>query len=64
MAGNKQHLLNNPTGDLQSALLARVTQRYQQPQGQKPQSQPMQQIGQTPVAPQWNDALSKIWSQH
>lgn len=66
MAGHQQQLLSPPQGfgDLQSALMSRVGNRYSQPQ--KPQGAGMpqfpSQINGQQVSPMWGDAMQRIWS--
>lgn len=71
MAGNKQQQLQRPQGfdDLQNALMSRVSAHYapQSDSSQKGTGGQMpypQQLGNKNVNPAWNDALTKIWSQH
>lgn len=72
LGGHQQQFLQRPQGfgNLQDALMNRVSQRYQQPQ-QKPQ-QPMgqpgvgggmgQSINGVNVNPAWGQALNTIWN--
>jgi len=64
MAGNQQHMLSAPEGfgSLQSALMNKVSNRYQQPAQQKAVPQHMLQINDQQVNPAWGQALSTIWS--
>jgi hypothetical protein len=59
MAGNQQQLNQNPTGDLQSALMSKVMGNT----GQKssPQSMPQIQANGKPGNDAWQAALSQVW---
>ena len=61
MAGNKQHLIQNPTGDLQAALMAKVMGNQQSSQKSSPQSMPQMGANGKPGSDAWGAALSQIW---
>jgi hypothetical protein len=71
MAGNKQQFIQTPqgAGDLQSAMMNKIMQRYQPQQsaqkaGPQQMSSPMGGGNTMPSSQAWGGALNQIWGQH